>query len=149
MPLALLAADVDALLALLPELGPSARRAVAAVLPGPYTLVLPVPRRFEALRPGSSGGLGVRVPCLPSRARAVVGRRGPLASTSANRHGRADPATIADIPAEMMAAVDAVVDDGVLPGRASTVVDLTGGAPRVLREGAVPARVAMKALGGL
>ena len=147
LPLALLAADVKTLLELLPELDSAARRAISAVLPGPYTLVVPQPGRFETLRAGASGSLGVRVPRLPANARSVLARTGPVASTSANRHGDPDPAAIADIPDALAAAVDAVVDDGALPGTASTVVDLTGAKPRVLREGAVPERVAIEALG--
>ena len=48
-----------------------------------------------------------------------------------------------DVPAEIRAACGAVVDGGELPGVPSTVLDLTGDEPRVLREGAVPAAEAL------
>jgi tRNA A37 threonylcarbamoyladenosine synthetase subunit TsaC/SUA5/YrdC len=63
--------------------------------------------------------------------------------TSANVHGGPDPARVDDIPEEMLRAAAAVVDAGVLPGTPSTVIDLTGPEPRVLREGAVLAPEAL------
>ena len=89
----------------------------------------------------------MRVPVLPGAA--ADGRRavGAVAATSANRHGGADPRRLEDVPAELRAACAAEVDGGELPGIASTVVDLTGPEPRVLREGAVPAAEALRRLG--
>ena len=65
---------------------------------------------------------------------------GALVATSANLPGGADPRRVEDVPAEIRDAAAAVVDGGELPGTPSTVIDLTGAEPRVLREGAVPAR---------
>ena len=147
MPLALLAHDVDALLAALPGIGLRTRRAVEAVLPGAYTLVVPAPDLpLAALGVSPTTGIGVRVPRLGARAHAVVSRTGPLASTSANLHGKPDAAQLGEIPPALTRFVDAIVDDGPLPGTPSTVVDVTGPEPRVLREGAVPAAVAIRDL---
>ena len=121
-PLALLAADVDALVAAVPGLDPSV---LGRYLPGPYTLVF--------------GDVGVRVPNLPPGAHAVVRAVGVVAATSANLSGgRPDPRRVEDIPEEIRAACGAIVDAGELPGVPSTVIDLTGGEPRVLRQGAGP-----------
>ena len=68
---------------------------------------------------------------------------GAVAATSANLHGGADPALVEDVPRGILDAVAAVLDGGELPGSPSTVVDLTGSEPRVLREGAVPADEAL------
>jgi L-threonylcarbamoyladenylate synthase len=65
----------------------------------------------------------------------VLDRAGAVAATSANLHGGADPRTLDDVPEAIRSAVVAL-DGGELPGVASTVVDLTGEEPRVLREGA-------------
>jgi L-threonylcarbamoyladenylate synthase len=62
-----------------------------------------------------------------------------LVATSANLPEGQDPRRLDDVPEELVDAVDAVVDGGELPGVPSTVVDLTGDEPRVLREGAVAA----------
>ena len=120
-PVALLAADVDALLERLPELD---RTVVERYLPGPYTLV--------------SGAIGVRVPDLPAAAAEIVGAVGVVAATSANLSGGADPRRIEDVPEEIRAACGAVVDAGRLPGIPSTVLDISGDVPRVLRQGAGP-----------
>jgi L-threonylcarbamoyladenylate synthase len=145
MPCALLAAELDAILDAVPELLGRAAVVARALLPGPYTLVLPNPaRRFRWLCGGTPTAIGVRVPDLREPARSLVARAGVLASTSANLHGGPDPRRVADIPEELRARVAAVVDGGQLPGTPSTVLDLTGSDPRVLREGAVPAKEALE-----
>ena len=144
-PLALLAVDLDAVLDAVPELRGRAAVVARALLPGPFTLVLPNPAgRFRWLGGTSFETIGVRVPDLPAEARAVVERVGVVASTSANLHGGADPRRVEEIPDELRAHVGAVVDAGELPGTPSTVLDLTQGEPRVLREGAVPAAEALR-----
>jgi L-threonylcarbamoyladenylate synthase len=120
-PIALLAADVDTLVAAVPGLDPTV---LEKYLPGPYTLIV--------------GGVGVRVPNLPPAAADVVGALGIVAATSANLSGGPDPRRVEEIPEEIRAACGAVVDGGELPGVPSAVIDLTGGAPRVLRQGAGP-----------
>jgi tRNA threonylcarbamoyl adenosine modification protein (Sua5/YciO/YrdC/YwlC family) len=120
-PVALLAADVDALLAAVPGLD---RALLERYLPGPFTLVF--------------GDVGVRVPELPPAAAEVVREVGVVAATSANASGGPDPRSVEDVPEEIRAACGAIVNAGELPGVPSTVVDLTSGEPRVLRQGAGP-----------
>ena len=118
-PVALLAADVDSLVAAVPGLDSSV---LDQYLPGPYTLVF--------------GDVGVRVPNLPPGADAVVRAVGVVAATSANLSGGPDPRRVEEIPDEIRAACGAIVDAGELPGVPSTVIDLTSGQPRILRQGA-------------
>ncbi|HSJ93327.1 MAG TPA: L-threonylcarbamoyladenylate synthase [Gaiellaceae bacterium] len=147
MPVALVAADVEALLDAVPELRGRAAVACRALLPGPYTLVLPNPaRRFRWLGGTRPDTIGVRVPELPGAAREVLERVGAVAATSANLHGGPDPRRVDELAPELLDAVAAVVDAGELPGTPSTVLDLTGPEPVVLREGAVPAAEALSAL---
>jgi L-threonylcarbamoyladenylate synthase len=95
--------------------------------PGPLTLIL------HSLRGGT---LGVRIP-KHKVALGLLRHTGPLMTTSANLHGR-DPAMNAQ-EAGALAGVMAVIDGGAAPGgTASTVLDLTGPEPHVLREGAIP-----------
>jgi len=95
--------------------------------PGPLTLVL------HAV---GGGTLGVRIP-KHTVALDLLRHAGPLMTTSANLHGR-EPAMNAE-EAAALSGVMAVVDGGAAPGgTASTVVDLTGPEPHVLREGAIP-----------
>jgi L-threonylcarbamoyladenylate synthase len=140
MPLSLLSARLDALLDCVPELRDGFELIAQALLPGPFTLVLPNPaHRFDWLTGERPDTIGVRVPVLPSESAAVLDQAGPVASTSANLHGGPDPRSVADLPDELRAAVAATVDAGALPGTPSTVVDLTGAEPLILREGAVSA----------
>jgi tRNA threonylcarbamoyl adenosine modification protein (Sua5/YciO/YrdC/YwlC family) len=118
-PVALLAADVDALLDAVPGLD---RAALKRYLPGAYTLVV--------------GTVGVRVPNLPPAAAEVVREVGVVAATSANLSGGPDPRRVADVPEEIRVQCGAIVDAGELPGVPSTVIDITGDEPRVLRQGA-------------
>jgi L-threonylcarbamoyladenylate synthase len=150
MPVALLAADLDAILDAVPEARGRAAVVARALLPGPYTLVLPNPaRRFSWLCGTTPGAIGVRIPDLPPAAKAAVERTGVLAATSANLHGGPDPARLQDVPPEILDGCGAVVDAGELPGTPSTVVDLTGPDPVVLREGAAPAETVLAEVRGV
>lgn len=141
-PTALVAASVEVLRGLLPEF--DAR--LAALLPGPYTLVVPNPeRRFPWLL-GDGEAIGIRVPALDGDALELLTRVEALVATSANLPGEPDPRTLADVPPQLRAAAAALVDGGELPGTPSTVLDLTGPDPVVLREGAVPAGEALRAV---
>jgi L-threonylcarbamoyladenylate synthase len=137
-PVALVAASVDVLLECVPELRGRGGMLARALLPGPYTLVLPNPaRRFPWLAGDRPDTIGVRVPALAGAARELFEAVGAVAATSANLHGGPDPRRLEDVPPELLAAA-AALDGGELPGTPSTVLDLTGD-PRVLREGAVAA----------
>ena len=145
MPYALMAARVDVLLDALPDLGERARYAACALLPGALTLVLPNPgERFPWLTGARPATLGVRVPDLPAVSLRILEQVPLVASTSANIHGAPDPAALDDVPRSLRGAVGAVVNGGRLRGQPSTVVDLTGSEPVVLREGAVPGVEALK-----
>jgi L-threonylcarbamoyladenylate synthase len=143
-PIALLAKDVDFLLELVPELRGRAATMARALLPGPFTLVLPNPgRRYRWLTGSSPETIGARVPVLTGPAAEVLELVGALAATSANLHGGPEARRLEDVPVEIRAGAAAVVDGGELPGTPSTVLDLTGPEPKILREGAVPAAEAL------
>jgi len=139
-PTALLAASVDALLGLVPELDERARAIARALLPGPFTLVLPNPaRRFPWLTGARPWTIGVRVAALPEPAQRVLDAVVSVAATSANEAGGRDPAALDEVPEGVRRRCAAEIDAGRLPGTPSTVVDLTRADPLVLREGAVSA----------
>jgi L-threonylcarbamoyladenylate synthase len=143
-PTAVLFASVECLLGDLPELPEDTVSVVRALLPGALTLVLPNPgRRFGWLNETRPDAVGVRVPAVTGPGAAVLDALGALVATSANLPGGPDPRRLEDVPAELRTAASAVVDGGELAGAPSTVVDLTGEAPLVLREGAVPTAEAL------
>lgn len=94
--------------------------------PGPLTLIL---------HATGGGTLGVRIP-KHKVALDLLRAAGPLLTTSANLHGK-EPAMTAEEAGELPG-LAAVLDGGKAPGgTASTVLDLTGPEPHVLREGAI------------
>jgi L-threonylcarbamoyladenylate synthase len=139
-PAAVMFFDRDAALAALPELGPRTQAAATALLPGPFTLLLPNPaRRFGlACRPDRET-LGLRVPELPL----FAGVRVAVLQSSANDSGGPDARRLADVPGPVRRGADVVIDGGELPGTPSTVLDLRGyerdGTWTIVREGAVEA----------
>jgi L-threonylcarbamoyladenylate synthase len=138
-PAAVMMFDLGAALAELPELGPRTRAALERILPGPLTVLLPNPSERWPLACGPAPAtLGLRVP----RIEALAGVRVPVLQSSANHSGGPDTRRLEDVPEDIRAGADLVIDGGELPGTPSTVVDLRryeeGGQWGVARTGAVP-----------
>lgn len=137
VPIAVLCASREQALGLTEDAQDSVVAAVTARWwPGPLTLVL---RRRAGLGlhlGGSDATIGLRVPDH-ELVRAVAQQVGPLATTSANRHGEPPPATAAEATAALGSGVALVVDGGRLGAMASTVIDTTTRPWTVLRHGAI------------
>ena len=136
VPVAVLCADVDQALALATTDGTIAARLASAHWPGPLTMVLPRRPDLDWDLGEPAHTIGLRCP-RHALVQAVAGRVGPIATTSANRHGRPTPPDAAGAAASLTAPVGLTVDGGTLTGSASTVVDLSSGPARVLRQGPV------------
>jgi L-threonylcarbamoyladenylate synthase len=132
---------------LIGELGPRTRRALAALLPGPVTLVVANPDRRYPLACGDDPDrLGLRLIEGP-----LAGARTPVFQTSANLAGEPPPRALGDVDDGLLEGVDLAIDGGGVPGTASTVVDLSNldvsGEWIVLREGELPVAGVERALG--
>jgi L-threonylcarbamoyladenylate synthase len=119
----------------------TALRIAAAFWPGPLTLVLPrrAGSRVSLLAGAGLDTLAVRVPAHPLAARllAAVGR--PVAAPSANLSGRVSPTTAAHVLDGLDSRIAAVIDGGACAvGLESTVLDLSGPVPMLLRAGGIP-----------
>ena len=137
-PLALFVAAPEQLTRLGVDLPENAIKLATACCPGPITIIIP----------GQEGKtVGFRIPDHPLILQLLRRIGFPLASTSANRSGRPNARTVDQALAELVGAPDAVVDAGALPetAQASTVVDLSHGDWRILREGPISA-AAIKAI---
>jgi L-threonylcarbamoyladenylate synthase len=107
------------------------------VLPGPVTLIVPNPgRRLPHLCGATPERIGVRVPVLAADVAGLADAVGGLALTSANLRGEPAPARLADVAAELRGVCAFAIDGGELTGTASSVVDVTGPEPVLIRAGA-------------
>jgi L-threonylcarbamoyladenylate synthase len=120
-PSAVMFFDTDLALSALPELGPRTEAALRRLLPGGVTVLLANPcERFPLACGADAATLGLRVPVVSS----LAGVRCAVLQSSANFAGGPDPRLVRDVPAEIRAGADLVIDAGELPGTPSTVVDL-------------------------
>jgi L-threonylcarbamoyladenylate synthase len=115
-----------------------AARLAKAFWPGPLTVVVDRAPHVPAAVAGGTDSIAVRAPSHPV-AHALLALLGePLAAPSANRFQGLSPTTAAHVVKELGDAVDLVLDAGPCEaGIESTVVDVRGDTPRVLRPGAV------------
>ena len=139
--------DVHGLVASWPD---AAARLAARFWPGPLTMVLPkadvVPGEVTAGLPS----VAVRVPAHPIAHALLTVSALPVAAPSANMFSRPSPTTAAHVLADLGGRVDLVLDAGPTPvGVESTVVDLTGTDPRILRPGGTTAEDLAAVLGAV
>lgn len=137
MPVPVLVGSLPTLRAVVSSLGDSGEALVAAFWPGPLTIVCAEQPSLRWDLGQTRGTVAVRMPDHPL-ALELLSRHGPLAVSSANRSGSPAARTCDEAVGQLGDAV-AVYLDGGPTGEpvASTIVDLTGEWPRVLREGAI------------
>ena len=105
--------------------------------PGPLTLVLPARSHLPPALTAGGDTVGVRLPAHPFL-RALARRVGPLASSSANRSGQPPCATAAAVLDQLDGRIPLLIDAGPAPlAQSSTVLDLSGPQPILLREGPI------------
>ena len=139
-PLSFVVSDMDMVRDVVSSL-PSAFIVLAAEFwPGPLTIVLPAAAGFPERLLGPGRTIALRIP-PPVWLRSLVREMSePLTATSANLSGERELADPAEVKALFDGRIDLLLDGGPTPGgRPSTVVDLSGETPRVLREGRISA----------
>lgn len=147
MPLPILLAfpeDVERVAVSIP---PVAYRLIERFWPGALTLVLPKAPAVPTIVAGRGWTVGVRVPAhaIPRELARRLGN--PIHGTSANPSGAPAARTAEDVRQHLGDRVDYIVDGGLTPGGQSTVVDLTGPRPRLVRQGIVPKEAIEEVLG--
>ena len=116
----------------------SARRLMQAFWPGAITIILK--KRPEISDKLSAGGdtIGLRMPASEVAVRVIKSAGSPLAAPSANTSGKRSAVTAEDVREDLDGKIDMILDGGACPvGVSSTVVDLTGKEPVILREGSI------------
>lgn len=139
VPIAVLVADRAQAESVAEGFGGIAGRLADQHWPGALTIVVRRQPSFDVDLGGPPDTVGVRLPAH-DLVRAVAARVGPLATTSANVHGQPTPVEADAISSALQLDADRsvmIVDGGACSGLASTVVDCTGDAPQILRQGAV------------
>jgi L-threonylcarbamoyladenylate synthase len=136
-PIGVLLPDLEALASVVTEVTPLARRLALRHWPGPLTLVLPVRAGLPAGL-AKDGKIGVRVPGESPALDLVRAFGGALTATSANKSGQPAARTEHEARAAFPEGLAAFVSGDAPGGPASTVVDVSGPEPIVLRAGAIP-----------
>ena len=138
-PLSLIVSSLDMIETLAIGPPPVFHRLAGEFWPGPLTLVLKASPAFPARLAGPGHTIGVRIPSVPWLRRLVHEVGLPITATSANISGEGEISDPAEVLRTFNDKVDIILDGGATPGgRASTIVDITGSTPRILREGAIP-----------
>jgi L-threonylcarbamoyladenylate synthase len=116
----------------------TASRLATAFWPGPLTLVLLRSDRAADAITGGQETVALRVPAHPIMRQVLTSFGGGIAAPSANRFGGVSPTRAEHVRADLGEAVDLIVDAGPCPiGIESTIVDVSGDHPRLLRPGAI------------
>ena len=147
-PLIIHISRLEQLQELAAEISPAVYRMAEQFWPGPLTMVV---RKKDIVPARTSAGLdtvGIRMPSHPV-ARAIIDAAGvPLAAPSANTSGKPSPTTARDVLDDMDGKIPAIVDGGSCSvGVESTVVDMTGDYPQILRPGAITEEMIAAAMG--
>lgn len=138
-PLPLIAEGVDQVIDHVGTMTPLAARLASRAWPGPLTLIIPASPKLCDDVHLSTGRVAVRVPSHPV-ARALARRAGhAITSTSANFSGEPPAATPDQVVRSFASGIDVLIDAGPTPaGLPSTIVDVTGDTPVLVRAGVVP-----------
>jgi L-threonylcarbamoyladenylate synthase len=130
------------------DIPPAAWKLAETFWPGPLTLILKRSSRARDVVTGGLDTVGLRVPRHPVAQELLARFGGAIAAPSANRFGRVSPTTARHVRLEFGDAVDLILDGGDCQvGLESTIVDLTGDAPVILRPGYVTAEQIQHVLG--
>ena len=126
----------------------AARRLAAAFWPGPLTLLLHRADHVPDTATGGRPSIGLRMPDHPVLLRVLRALGSGVAAPSANPYQRLSPTTADQVLAGLGGRIDAVLDGGPCAvGLESTIVDLTGNAPRIVRAGPITRRQLEDVLG--
>ena len=140
MALPLLLADISQISELAALVPPIAWLLANKFLPGALTIVLPKSKSVPDSITAGGMSVAIRIPAHPIPVALVRGQGVPVVGTSANLSGKPSALTAGDVRSQFGDRVDLVIDGGRCPGGIeSTVVDVTGEVPIILREGAISA----------
>ena len=140
MPLPLLVADRSQISRLADPVPEIAWLLIERFLPGALTIVLPRSASASDVLTAGERTIALRIPAHPVPIALIEGLGSPIVGTSANLSGQPSALTADEVRSQLGGSVELVIDGGPCPGgKESTVVDVTGQMPVLLREGAISA----------
>lgn len=147
-PLIVHIADMDGLESLAKEIPDAARKFAEVFWPGPLTMIF---KKRAQVPAGTTGGLdtvAVRMPEHPVALALIRSAGRYIAAPSANASGRPSPTLAEHVKEDLDGKIDMIIDGGAVGiGLESTIVDMTGDAPVILRPGVITAEM-LEAVGG-
>ncbi len=147
-PLPLIAASTADVRRWVAEFSETAEKLAAAFWPGPLTMLLPAGIHLPPGLHASTGRIAVRVSSHPVARGLSAAAGGLIISTSANLSDGPACRTAGEIPDELLAQTDGLIDAGVLPGNLpSTIIDVSSRPLGMIREGQIPMERIERALG--
>jgi len=146
-PLPLVASDLEMVEDLAVDLSDMFYRLAGAFWPGPVTLILMSGTCVPDFVTGPGRTVAVRIPPLAAVRDLIRAVGHPLTATSANISGQKEITTAGQAAAVFNGQVEFVIDGGRTPGgKPSTIVNLTGGVPEIIREGKIPSEEVLRIL---
>lgn len=138
MPFPLLLANTAQIAEVAQPVSPLAWLLIRGFLPGALTLVLPSSGSVPDNVTAGEKTIAVRIPDHPVPIAIIEGLGAPIVGTSANLSGQPSPLTASEVYSQLGNQVDLIIDGGRCSGdKGSTIVDVTGVAPVILREGVI------------
>lgn len=147
MAVPLLASDIDMLLSAasgIPELALALAR---RFMPGALTLILLKSSRVPDIVTAGGDTVALRIPGHPVPQALASGLGSPIVGTSANLSGKPSPVTAEEVRVQLGGRIDAIIEGQCFGGVESTIVDMTGMAPMLVREGAIKRQTIEEAFG--
>ena len=149
-PLIVHIADMEALPLIVKRIPEAARRLADKYWPGPLTMIF---EKADCVPKETTGGLNtvaVRMPADRIARAMITAAGGYVAAPSSNRSGRPSPTTARHVIEDMDGRVEMIIDGGDTQiGLESTIIDLTGGKPEILRPGSVTEEMVKEAIGSV
>ncbi len=139
-PVALIVKDIPMLETIVSEIPPVARPLMERFWPGPLTIIFKAGPGLPMELTAGTGTIGARVSSNVICQRLVASVSSPITATSANPSGALSATTAQEVLAYFNGSIDVVIDHGKGTGnKGSTIVDVTNGRVKIVREGAIPA----------
>lgn len=147
-PLIVHIADVEAIEPLVREVPDIAKLVMQKFWPGPISIILHKSKKVPDIISAGLDTVAIRMPSHPIAAAVIRAAGVPVAAPSANLSGKPSPTNAAHVKADLWGKIDMIVDGGACEvGLESTVLDLTGGTPTILRPGGITVEMLRSVLG--